>query len=78
MIVCIRGGTSHHPCPTCLIHKDNILLHLPQDAGQCVLRTTAAMQDVYTQAQEMGGKEGETLLQENGLREVEVRCLTTH
>lgn len=72
MIVCIRGGKSHHPCPTCLIHKDHIPLQLPQDPSTRVLRTTPAMRDVYTRAQEMSGSDGEALLKANGLRDVEV------
>ena len=72
MIVCIWGGTSGHPCPTCLIKKDDILAHLPQEADKCVLRTNTSMRDVYTRAHAMGGSSGEALLKENGLREVEV------
>ncbi len=75
MIVCIRGGTSRHPCPTCLIKKDDILSRLPQEADECVLRTNTSMRDVYTRAHAMGGSNGEALLKENGLREVEVRYL---
>lgn len=75
MIVCIRGGTSRHPCPTCLIKKDDIMAHLPQDADKCTLRTNTAMRDVYNRAREIGGSNGEALLKENGLREVEVRYL---
>jgi len=78
MIVCIRGGTSNHPCPTCLIHRDEILTKLPQDADTCVLRTTAAMKDVYTRAQELNSKQGEKLLKENGLRDVEVHYLLSN
>ena len=48
-------------------------MHLPQDPNtQRVLRTTASMRDVYRQAQAVGGSEGEALLKEHGLREVEV------
>lgn len=76
MITCIRGGGSNHPCPTCLIHRDNIP-DLPHDANsdECRLRTTANMQEIYNQAQAINNKkERNALLRDHGLREVEV-CL---
>lgn len=65
----IRGVRSLHPCPTCLVHRDELSnLSLP-----FALRTTAGMQAVLREARELRTKKDrDELLKNFGLRDVEV------
>ena len=66
----IRGVTSLHPCPRCLIHKDQ-----QGDLSQtAALRTAADMKAKVLEARETEyAYEKEEILKGCGLRDVDVR-----
>lgn len=74
LMAAIRGLRSSHPCPTCVVHANDMTD--PSAASSAPLRTTQNMQAIYNQAQELAksrkSKQKDELLKEVGLRDVEV------
>jgi hypothetical protein len=64
----IRNSQANHPCPTCLVHHDD-LHKLSADAD---LRTSSSMRDVFDQATNLHGTQREELLKSYGLQFLEV------
>lgn len=68
MIALIRGGKSNFPCPTCLVPKDEI----PNLSKRYTRRTSATMEKIWMDAQELNKKDCEALLKAHGLHNVKV------
>ena len=64
----IRGIKANYPCPICLVPKEE----LSNLSKVYELRTTADMQGIWSEAQEMNSTQREQHLQEYGLRDIQV------
>lgn len=64
----IRGVKANYPCPICLVPKEE----LSNLSKAYELRTTADMQGIWSEAQEMNSTQREQHLQEYGLRDIQV------
>lgn len=68
MISLTRGVKANHPCPTCLVAKENILdLSKPS-----TLRTSREMRAILDEARSMNAKDKENRLKGVGLQDVQV------
>ena len=67
-----RGALADHPCPRCLVYKDNLHMVLRNSP----FRTVKAMRTVYKQAMAASTKTGaEEIMRKNGLHKVLVYIL---
>ena len=64
----IRGLRGLCPCPKCLVPKDQ-LSDLTQEH---ILRTGQGVQDLFSEAADLGAVDKNNLLKQQGLRDIEV------